>query len=448
MSRCRLLVCLLSCWGLHSSLAAHEEHDTPPRKVAAAEQYRPSPIPDRVILTWTGDPATTQAVTWRTDRSTGRGKLEWAVATDGTEFAKLAQTVTAVSQPLKTDLGEATCHTVELTELQPKTTYAYRVGDGVNWSEWHQFTTASAQPEPFSFIYFGDAQNDVRSMWSRVIREAFREAPRARFFLHAGDLINKANADAEWGEWFSAGGWANGAIASLPTPGNHEYALSAFAGSLLSSHWRPQFALPTHGPAGLEETVYWIDYQGVRIIALNSNEKQAEQVPWLEAVLKSNPHRWSIVTFHHPIHSAAKSRDNPKLRALWGPVLDKYKVDLVLQGHDHTYARTGLVGTVNVPEGTTAAAGDTVYVVSVSGPKFYNLPQPTPAHFQRVAEETQLFQVISIDGNQLTYAARTATGRLYDGFTLTKSDSGKNTLTEAIPPTPPRLRKPMTPTTP
>jgi hypothetical protein len=37
--------------------------------------------------------------------------------------------------------------------------YAYRVGDGTHWSEWFHARTAANEPEPFSYIYFGDAQN-------------------------------------------------------------------------------------------------------------------------------------------------------------------------------------------------------------------------------------------------------------------------------------------------
>ncbi|OYW14979.1 MAG: metallophosphoesterase, partial [Planctomycetales bacterium 12-60-4] len=193
---------------------AHDDH--PPRKVADPEAHRPTPLPDRIILTWVGDPTTSQAVTWRTDPSMAIGYAEIAVATDGPEFVKLAERHTATTESLETDLATAHYHSVEFAKLQPATKYVYRVGDGVNWSEWLQFTTASTEPEPFSFIYFGDAQNDVKSHWSRVVREAFRDAPKARLFLHAGDLINKANSDAEWGEWFQAGGWANGMIPSVP----------------------------------------------------------------------------------------------------------------------------------------------------------------------------------------------------------------------------------------
>ncbi|RZK65449.1 MAG: metallophosphoesterase, partial [Pedobacter sp.] len=32
-----------------------------------AQNFNASPFPDRIILTWSGDPKTTQSVTWRTD---------------------------------------------------------------------------------------------------------------------------------------------------------------------------------------------------------------------------------------------------------------------------------------------------------------------------------------------------------------------------------------------
>ena len=48
----------------------------------------------------------------------------------------------------------------------------------------------------------------------------------------------------------------------------------------------------------------------------------------------------------------------------------------------------------------------------------------------RVAENTQLYQVIHIDGNSLRYEARTAVGDLYDGFELTKEVGGVNRMQE------------------
>lgn len=426
-----------------SSLLAHEDHDRGPAKYADAEAYKPTPVPDRIILTWTGDPTTTQAVTWRTSTDVKRGIAQIALAEDGPLFRTRAADVPASTQPLKSDLNEAHYHTAQFTGLKPKTKYVYRVGLGENFSEWFHFQTASTEPEPFSFVYFGDAQNDVRSMWSRIVREAHSDAPKAKFLLHAGDLINRANRDAEWGEWFSAGSWLNAMTPNVPSPGNHEYEKGLLT-SEVSRHWRPQFALPENGPKGLEETVYFFDYQGVRVVSLNTNEHWEEQVPWLEKILSENPQRWTILTFHHPIFNAKKGRDLPPLRDLWQPLFDKHHVDLVLTGHDHTYARSDIRVWDNLQSGTNVRdpKSGTVYVVSVSGPKMYDV-EKRPM-MRRVAEDTQLYQIISIDGDSLKYEARTAKGTLYDGFTLNKREGLPNELLDQIPDTPENLREPKT----
>ena len=398
-------------------------------------------MPDRIILTWTGDPSRSQAVTWRTDTTVTRAVAQIAPAEDGPKFVDKAREVEATTEPLNTDLNQAHFHTAVFEGLEPGKDYLYRVGDGANWSEWIRFATALDEPAPFSFIYFGDAQNEVKAHWSRVIRQAYSDAPQAKFLLHAGDLINRADADAEWGDWFRAGGWVNAMMPTVATPGNHEYGRSLDEGRALSGHWRPTFAFPENGPEGLEESAYYLDFQGVRLVSMNSNEKQQEQAEWLRGVLADNPNRWTILTFHHPIYSAARGRDNADLRALWQPIIDEYAVDLVLTGHDHTYARSGLIAAEeNVPEGARARTGDsgTVYVVSVSGPKMYDVDRED--WMRRAAADTQLYQVVSIDGPVLIYQARTATGRLYDAFTLRKQPDGPNLLIDAIPDEPERLR--------
>jgi 3',5'-cyclic AMP phosphodiesterase CpdA len=415
-------------------------------KVEPAEMARPKVLPDRIVLTWSDDPATTQAVTWRTSTDVPRGLAEITIADAAPQLEAKSRQLVAVSQPLTTDLNTAHFHTGKFDGLSPKTKYAYRVGDGVNWSEWFHFTTASKDPEPFSFIYFGDAQNDVRSKWSRVIREAYGDAPKAKFMIHAGDLINRAEADGEWQEWFEAGAWINAMVPSIAIPGNHEMAKDGLLKQRVSHHWRPQFAFPEHGPEGLEESCYTLVYQGVRIICMNSNEKPLEQAEWLDQVLTENREKWVVCTFHHPMFSTGKDRDNAGLRAVWKPVLDKHRVDLVLQGHDHTYGRTGLdtpMGHANLTTGVSAADvfSGTVYVVSVSGPKMYNL-QRHP-FMSRHAEDTQLYQIIHIDGDKLHFEAYTAIGELYDAFTLHKQSGGINRLTEEVPGNPERLRPPV-----
>jgi phosphodiesterase/alkaline phosphatase D-like protein len=216
-----------------------DDHSHGVRQVKPAEMYAPTPMPDRIILTWSGDPTTTQSVTWRTSTEVAVGKAELAVATAGPEMRNDAKSFDATSTALKTDINTAHFHSVTFKDLTPGTKYAYRVGDGTNWSEWFHFSTARVEQEPFSFIYFGDAQNDIRSMWSRVIREAYSDAPKAKFLLHAGDLINTAQSDAEWGEWFGAGHWLNAMIPNVPVVGNHEQHKVNELKRQVTHHWRP-----------------------------------------------------------------------------------------------------------------------------------------------------------------------------------------------------------------
>ena len=430
---------------IHQPIKAQERTYEPPE--FAKKWGKPDVHPDHIVLNLTADPATSASVTWRTSTKVERGVAEIAIATAAPKFWRNAKTIEA-----KTEVMDASkipdakvishYHSVTFQDLMPDTVYAYRVGDGKIWSEWIQFRTASKEPKPFSFLYVGDAQNYILELWSRLIRQGYKKAPDASFIIHAGDLINNAHNEKQWHEWFTAGGWIHSMLPSVPLPGNHEYGQfnrkDKESPRYLSMQWNPQFTLPENGLPELRETNYFIDYQDTKIIVLDSNREHEKQAEWLEKVLSGNTKKWTIVTYHHPLFSASSGRDSPELRALWKPIFDKYNVDLSLQGHDHSYAR----GHVAPVEGKNVVSGlnmrdatGTVYVVSVSGGKMYNLrPNGWEDYGEtrdRGAENTQLFQVINVNGDTLSYEAYTATGELYDAFDIIKNGDGKpNTFVE------------------
>ena len=413
----------------------------------------PSKYPDHILLNFSDDPATTISVSWRTNRMVSKGYGEIAEAQADPKFITKATRTLATTSNLNFsnvvhhyhsstrksfNNVNHNYHSVTFKNLKPNTVYAYRVGDGKNWSEWIQFTTAHKTNEPFSFLYVGDAQNYIYDLWSRLIRESYKKAPNASFIIHAGDLIDDAHNEEEWHEWFTAGGWIHRSLPSLAVPGNHEYRPLyqqdiPTRKKTLSIQWQHQFTLPNNGLDELLETHYFLDYQGVRFIGLNSNEKVEEQTVWLERVLKNNPHKWVVVFLHHPIYSASTRRDNPERRNLLKPLFDKYGVDIVLQGHDHAYARgSASLYEKNLLTGTNVKnATGTVYVVSVSGPKQYEAKpnwDQYDAERDKAGENKQLFQVISIDGNTLSYKSYTAIGDLFDSFDLLKNENGINSL--------------------
>jgi hypothetical protein len=405
-------------------------------------QYLPSSKPDRIILNLAEDPLAAVGINWRTGISEKESFLEFAVATDGPEHAESPQRIKAATSYLKTQQDdepevEAHYHEVDLDGLSAGETYVYRVGNEGSWSEWFQFKMPE-NDKNVSFIYFGDAQNEVASMWSRVIRETYFQYPRVDFMLYAGDLINHEDSDYEWGEWFEAGGFIHSSTPIMMSPGNHEYAKNPVT---LSHHWRPQFNLPTNGPKGLEEVAYEVNYPELKVISLDAElideipEKKMLQVEWLEKILTENPKKWTVITFHYPIFSTKPDRINEDMIEFIQPILEKYKVDLVLQGHDHAYAR----GRVLNRDGKDVIGEGPMYVVSVAGPKMYDVGNDP--WMDRKAFNTQLFQWIQIKENRLEYKAFTARGDLYDAFVLEKNKDGNNHLSNQIPNTPERLEK-------
>ncbi len=404
----------------------------------------PSKDPDRLILTFHGDPATNRAITWRTDTTVLNAVAQIAEATVNSEFTKEAKTYEADTEPFDLGLYKGNVslrvhyHSVIFENLKPDKLYAYRVGDTTGyWSEWIQFRTAKSEYAPTQFVYFGDAQNDVLSHWSRVIRMAYQTAPNASFVIHAGDLINNAHRDFEWAEWYKAGGFIHSQWTAVPVVGNHEFIpLTRGESRQLSIQWRPQFTLPIEKKldTALHETVYTVDYQDVRVIVLNSNTFLEEQTDYIEKQLKKSKAKWNIITCHHSVFSPAKGRDFKFAREVWQPILAKYGADLVLNGHDHTYARG------NVPVRTSDSNDNnelgTVYVTSVSGPKQYEMDTEQMKAYaeqgyvlDKAAEQTQFYQIINIEGNTLTYVAYTALGEEYDRAVIKKDfKTGKKEL--------------------
>ncbi|MBK8877882.1 MAG: fibronectin type III domain-containing protein, partial [Haliscomenobacter sp.] len=231
----------------------------------STDPYPPTRVPDRIILSWNGEPATTQAVTWRTDTTVTEAVAEIALADETPAFPVGAKTVEASTEKLKTNKNVAHFHSATFTGLKPNTLYGYRVGDGKTWSEWFHFRTASDKSAPFSFLYFGDAQNDIKSLWSRCVRQAYSTMPDVDFLLHAGDLVNIPARDEEWGEWFYAAGWINGMKSNVVTPGNHEYMRVTSGERILAPHWR--LILPcTKRPQGWRNRIFF-DYQGFGLSA-------------------------------------------------------------------------------------------------------------------------------------------------------------------------------------
>ncbi len=454
----------------------HQHPNTPPWQAASV-------WPDRIAVTFADDPATTLTITWRTDASVGFTHAQIVKASDDARFeagalTDRARTIIMDLERLPTDhgphhspynvgLGVVAYHSITFEGLEPDTLYAWRVrGSEGLYSEWFQTRTAP-RSGPIEFVYFGDAQIGIRSHWSRLIRMAEKAAPHAAFFLHAGDLVDRPDRDNEWAQWFEAGGFIHAQTPIMPVPGNHDtlrhnidHPYGAWNRDLRGGErvstpsplWSAQFELPREEglPRELHEQAYDVRYSDdLHVFVVDSAMQPFDvQAQWLDAELAAADARWTVVSMHHPFFTPDEflTRGSERERRdLFLPLMRKHDVDLVLVGHYHGYLR----GHDGPPRMTTREAearedGEvgTSYMISFSGAASANLYPDAPAEaiiaaqpggngeigLARIGENTPLFQVIRIDGGQLVYEAHTATGRVYDAFTLNKDEAGVRRL--------------------
>lgn len=381
-------------------------------------QYPATEKPDQVVLTWSEDPRTSQAIQWRTNPKVKRGFVSYQRKSEFSQFnPRKPKRVSAVTTKLETLtlLNDPVVrrHTAVLRGLEPGTTYVYSVGDGSRdgWTELSEFTTAPAGTQPFSFIYMGDAQNGL-DRWGTLVHNAFRSRPDAAFYVMAGDLVNRGAERDDWDSFFHNADGIYDRRTLVPVIGNHE----CQGGQ--PRLYLEQFALPHNGPATIPtERAYSFEYGNALFVLLDSNLSAKAQSKWLEEKLSQTKATWKFAVYHHPAYSSGGNRDNLEVRSEWSPLFDKYHVDLALQGHDHAYLRTyPLKGSQRV----ASTKEGTVYIISVSGTKHYAQGKHDYTEFGMTNVSTYQVLDIQISGNRLVYRAYDIDGKLRDELVIEK----------------------------
>ena len=97
---------------------------------------------------------------------------------------------------------------------------------------------------------------------------------------------------------------------------------------------------------------YSFSYGNVKFIMLNTNRLNGtkltvDQYSWLEQELQNKTEKWTVVAMHNPMYSVGKWGSDSGKNAVALSLIEQlnglfaqYKVDVVLQGHDHMISRT------------------------------------------------------------------------------------------------------------
>lgn len=368
--------------------------------------------------------------------------------------------------------------------VEENTTYYYQYFQNGEWSEAAKFTTQDF--DSFKALLFGDpqigacsgqqssegdtmsgqlaARNDAFN-WNITLNTALAANPDTNFLMTAGDQINTSKNEYEYAGFLNASALQNYALSTAI--GNHDSSNSNY-----SDHYNnPNTGLSTEG-ATVAGTDYYYTYGNTLFIILDTNNYNcASHEAVMKKAVEENPHaQWRVVMFHQDIYGAGDPHwdsDGMVLRTQLTPLMDKYDIDVVLQGHDHTYSRTyqlssdGKEHTAynkdnyrNDPEyqeqnncyvinsdvvgGTVIDPAGTVYLEtnSSTGSKFYELEV---GQQDFIAEKNQTwtpsYSVLSVDENSFTIATYdVTTGELLGDssiYTIVKS-ADKTDLNAAI----------------
>ena len=267
--------------------------------------------------------------------------------------------------------GGVNLHKAFIENLNLSTTYSYKVGSSSGWA-YGTFTTDSSKPDSLTAIHISDAQTknpNLLNVWENTFAQAVETAGRSLdMVLYNGDQYqkNSSSPNNDQVDYSAAIETITPYLGSTPymsVAGNHDY-------YTYTENTCVDF---TNNLGGSDNDMYYsYDYGKVHFITLNTNRVPGlgrrnstnysfveiggtsfnvestlvDQATWLINDLKTahqNGAKWIVVTMHLGPHSTGdhSSEDQAMLvNASFTPIFSAYHVDLVLQAHDHTYAKT------------------------------------------------------------------------------------------------------------
>lgn len=379
----------------------------------------PAVQPRAIILSLTGDPQTSETVSWQTIEPVPE-TLQYLPTVDYKSSFSGATSL----QASETDLFADTYHMeATLNGLSPNTSYTYRVGREGCWSEPAAFTTA-APSNPFSFLYMGDVQTGFEG-WEGLLNAAAAESAQPKFALLGGDLVNDGTNSAQWEQFMDAAAPTFSQIPLMPINGNHDD----------SASFRNIFALPQNGPAAYLEQAYSFDYGNCHFVGLNCNLLTAPGTAsydsistWLKDDLKNSTKEWKIVFFHYPPYPVVSDSHVQTLQTYWVPILEEGRVNVVFDGHQHIYMRTKPLKGGQI---TTDGKG-IVYVMGNAGGEGF-APGPEYDYIAQEIAYDSNYELVTINGDTFSLIVKDVKGQVLDSCSLTAPASSEHPVYALTP---------------
>ena len=233
-------------------------------------------------------------------------------------------------------------HHVRITNLDPSTRYFYKVlNDGVSMTDETDFRTARTNAEKeFSFLVLGDSGVDTPTQWK--LGEAMRtnmNASEVDFMVHVGD-VHQGQGDYYDNIYFKPYRTIIQNINVFTSLGNHDTYTDN------GNVYLDDFYLPSNN-ADSTERYYSFRWANAYFICLDTNIDYSPGSPQYQFFLNAlqDPLResatWTFVYAHHPPYTEywTDYYGDEGVQNHLVPLFENYDVDMVMNGHTHSYER-------------------------------------------------------------------------------------------------------------
>ena len=325
-------------------------------------------------------------------------------------------------------------HHARIDGLEPASRHRYTVGHADRpRSSPARLTTAPSGRVPFTFTAFGDqgiddpGPDNIQDYDPTTGSVSLQQPPfqaeanillaqslQPAFHLIVGDLSYANGNQAIWDRWFRAIEPMARERPWMACLGNHEIEAANSVGGfgLGGDSWGPlgydayrtRFRFPDNHDREWDNCWYAFRYGSVQFVSIDNNDVNTEvtanvgysegrQAAFVERVLQraqADPDVDFIVVLMHQcaFSSSTKHGSDQGVRAAWLDLFARTGVDLVLQGHDHTYERSHLMDRTEVLSASAPYLSDvgTLYVVAGNGGAVqepFNPQQPAWSAFRQ-----------------------------------------------------------------
>ena len=364
--------------------------------VDAVAGLQPKQMPYTMVATINGDPKSRMGFCWFTnegitdgvvqilpmanataaDFAAGEGVIELQAATETTKLLRYAGKCTYIKNASgisAADRYRYVSHKALAENLQPGTTYSWRVGYEGYWSDIAQFQTEEEEQGEYSFLIMSDSHIMNKTYVDEARRcalAAVNTVPDAKFCCFPGDFVEDGdanNCEWEWERWFEES--FKPVIMKMPivpTDGNHDDSPNIN----YTYHFNTDnyFNMAVTDKPQFEGITYSFVYGDVLFLVFSMQDFWRESYDqkyrswsvylsdhvggWFRQQCHDNPdthYRVSLAHFNLFSGSDHSTDEEPPLfRACMLPIFKECEIDVALQGHDHTYEVIGPVDPDNL----------------------------------------------------------------------------------------------------